>query len=166
MSPIGPFNITNKLKNIYSDTDTGYSQTLTTGVAGVAQDIVYVGAGTLYLYNCLISYLNASPASTVYALTASPYTNTNYGNNTGFVFTYIPAVSRLYSNGTLLVSGSFDEITLTGSTAYSISNTGIAYSKTFDEVTINPINSGLARRLYSNGTLMIAGSLDEVTGII
>jgi hypothetical protein len=72
----------------------------------------------------------------------------------------------LYSNGTLLVSGSFDEITLTGSTAYRISNTGIAYSKTFDEVTINPINSGLARRLYSNGTLMIAGSLDEVTGII
>jgi len=163
---IGTGSEANKLKNIYSDTDSGFSQQLTTGVTGVAQDIVYVGAGTLYLYNCLISYLNASPASTVFALTASPYTNANYGNNTGFVFTYIPKVSRLYSNGTLLVSGSFDEITLTGSTAYSISNTGIAYSKTFDEVTINPINSGLARRLYSNGTLMIAGSLDEVTGII
>jgi hypothetical protein len=75
-------------------------------------------------------------------------------------------VSRLFSNGSLFVSGSFDEVTLSGTgVAYRIDVDGIVYANALDEITLNPINNGLARKLYSNGTLMIAGIFDEVTGI-
>ena len=163
---IGTGALANKVKNLFTDSSqfdpTG--AIFTTGVAGVKQDIVYVGSNPkINLYNAQISYLNASPPSTWFAYTNDG--NNDYGNNTNIYFSYPPIASRLFANGNLSIGRGLDEINLTDSTAYRITKDGIAFTKNFDEVTLNPINNGLARSLYSNGTLMIAGTLDEVTGI-
>jgi len=163
---IGTGALANKVKNIITDSSQfePVGVVFTTGVAGVKQDIVYVGSNPkINLYNAGISYLNASPPSTWFAYTNDG--NADYGNNTNIYFSYPPIASRLFANGNLSIGRGLDEINLTDSTAYRITKDGIAFTKNFDEVTLNPINNGLARSLYSNGTLMIAGTLDEVTGI-
>lgn len=70
--------------------------------------------------------------------------------------------SRLYPNGTLQVPTYFDDqTTLTGASVRLTENFYLA--KLLDEVTISPLSGGLAKREYSNGTLAVAGSFDEIS---
>jgi hypothetical protein len=92
--------------------------------------------------------------------------STNVSNNTGWIFTGLTnlLISRLDTSGNLFTNVSFDEITLTGANVTSSNTTGV-YGQIFDEVTLNPISAGVARKIYNNGQYQIAGILDEVTGI-
>lgn len=70
--------------------------------------------------------------------------------------------SRLYPNGTLQVPTYFDDqTTLTGASVSLTENFYLA--KLLDEVTISPLAGGLAKREYSNGTLAVANSFDEIS---
>jgi len=91
--------------------------------------------------------------------------STDNGNNTGWVFAAAPNMSRLDSSGNLFVNGVFDELTLSGAGIPPRFASNTIYANTFDEVTISPMSSGLARKLYSNGSLLISGVFDEVTGL-
>jgi len=68
-------------------------------------------------------------------------------------------ISRLNSNGVFLTGVPLDEIS---QTKVSQSQTNI-FAREFDEVTINPMTNGLARRETSDGRLLIAGYFDETT---
>ena len=70
-------------------------------------------------------------------------------------------VQRLTSDGILYVLA-LDEVTET-----SIKQTlTTLYASEFDEVSLNPINNGLARKEYSDGRYHVAGHFDEYTGNI
>lgn len=69
--------------------------------------------------------------------------------------------TRLTSTGILYTSGPLDEVTLTVNRVTSNS----LYASEFDEVTINPISNGLAKRETSTGKLLVSGYFDEVTPI-
>jgi len=74
--------------------------------------------------------------------------------------------TRLTNTGNLLVNGTIDEITYAGNTSFAsstVANTVYATGE-FDEITINPLASGLARKIYNNGNYHIAGNFDEFTG--
>lgn len=66
-------------------------------------------------------------------------------------------ISRLSANGLLQTSVPLDEVS---QTRISQSPTNI-FSSEFDEVTINPVTNGLAKRETNDGKLMIAGYFDE-----
>ena len=74
--------------------------------------------------------------------------------------------TRLTNTGNLLVNGTIDEYTYTGNTSFaSTTVSNVVYTTgEFDEITLNPISSGLARKIYQNGNYYIAGSFDELTG--
>jgi hypothetical protein len=66
--------------------------------------------------------------------------------------------ARLLSTGVLYAKG-LDEYTQS-----TISQTeNKLFAAEFDEVTINPISNGLAKKEYKDGRYMIAGYFDEVT---
>ena len=66
---------------------------------------------------------------------------------------------RLTSQGILYTNG-LDEISKT-----TISETATAlYAAEFDEVTLNPIQNGLAKKEYKDGRYQVAGYFDEYTG--
>jgi len=76
--------------------------------------------------------------------------------------------SRLDSSGNFSIAntGVFDEVTgLTGKTTQQNSDGTHLISGLYDEITLNPIFSGIARRQYPNGNYLISGIFDEVTGI-
>ena len=68
--------------------------------------------------------------------------------------------TRLTNQGTLFVNGSFDEVT------QSVISTKIdtVLAASLDEITINPVSGGLAKRELSNGNLLVADYFDEFTG--
>jgi hypothetical protein len=67
--------------------------------------------------------------------------------------------TRLTSQGILYTNG-LDEVTQT-----KISETGTTlFAAEFDEVTLNPIQNGLAKRQYKDGRYQVAGYFDEYTG--
>ena len=67
--------------------------------------------------------------------------------------------TRLTAQGILYVN-SLDEITQT-----SISQTSnTLFASEFDEVSLNPIQNGLAKREYRDGRYQVAGYFDEYTG--
>jgi hypothetical protein len=67
--------------------------------------------------------------------------------------------TRLTAEGILYVN-SIDEITQT-----SISQTSNKlFASEFDEVSLNPIQNGLAKREYRDGRYQVAGYFDEYTG--
>lgn len=70
-------------------------------------------------------------------------------------------VSKLLANGTFMTSVTLDEVTQTriGQTQNNI------FSSEFDEITINPIVNGLAKRETFDGKLLISGYFDETTGL-
>jgi len=68
--------------------------------------------------------------------------------------------SRLTNTGVLLVNGSFDEITESNIRIRS----NLILAGELDEITINPINEGVARRETSTGILQVADYFDEFTG--
>ena len=67
-------------------------------------------------------------------------------------------VTRLKNNGDFLVNGYLDEVT---HNAVKVTD-GIVYSSQFDEVTINPLNNGIAKRETATGQILVAQELDEV----
>jgi hypothetical protein len=67
--------------------------------------------------------------------------------------------TRLTAEGILYVN-SLDEITQT--TISETSNT--LFASEFDEVSLNPIQNGLAKREYRDGRYQVAGYFDEYTG--
>ena len=69
------------------------------------------------------------------------------------------AGTRLTSEGILYTNG-LDEIskTVISETATTV------YAAEFDEVTLNPIQNGLAKREYRDGRYQVAGYFDEYTG--
>ena len=64
--------------------------------------------------------------------------------------------TRLTEEGILYTNG-LDEVTET--TIKQTENT--LYSSEFDEVSLNPISNGIARKEYSNGVYAVAGYFDE-----
>ena len=67
--------------------------------------------------------------------------------------------TRLTAQGILYTNG-LDEITKT-----SIGQTATTtFAAEFDEVTLNPIQNGLAKREYVDGRYLVAGYFDEYTG--
>ena len=66
---------------------------------------------------------------------------------------------RLTSDGILYTNG-LDETTKTsiGQTAST------TFAAEFDEVTLNPIQNGLAKKEYVDGRYQVAGYFDEYTG--
>lgn len=69
------------------------------------------------------------------------------------------AGTRLTNQGILYVNG-LDEVSQT-----KISQTeSTVFAAEFDEVTLNPIQNGLAKREHTNGRYQVAGYFDEYTG--
>jgi len=68
-------------------------------------------------------------------------------------------ISRIKSNGVFEISGEFDEISR-ANISYSPNS---VYAKEFDEVTLNPITNGLAKRETMDGKFLVAGYFDEQT---
>jgi hypothetical protein len=67
--------------------------------------------------------------------------------------------TRLTNQGILYVNG-LDEVTQT-----KISETGnTLFATEFDEVTLNPIQNGLAKKEYKDGRYQVAVYFDEYTG--
>jgi hypothetical protein len=67
--------------------------------------------------------------------------------------------TRLNSSGVLLTGGGLDEVTYTSSKVAS----DTLYASEFDEVTLNPITNGLAKRDTADGKILVAGYFDEYT---
>lgn len=67
-------------------------------------------------------------------------------------------ISRLTSNGIFKTSVTLDEVS---QNKVGQSTTNI-FASEFDEVTINPITNGLAKRETSDGKLLVSGYFDEV----
>jgi len=67
--------------------------------------------------------------------------------------------TRLTSQGIFQVQGELDEISriTIGANATSV------FAREFDEITINPISNGLAKRETSDGRLLVSGYFDEQT---
>lgn len=72
----------------------------------------------------------------------------------------MPISTRLTSAGTLYVNGSIDEVS---QASISVS-TNTVYAAEMDEITINPVSSGIAKRESSTGVLQVASEFDEFTG--
>jgi hypothetical protein len=69
------------------------------------------------------------------------------------------AGTRLTAEG-ILYTNELDEITKT-----SIGqNASTTFAAEFDEVTLNPIQNGLAKKEYVDGRYQVAGYFDEYTG--
>ena len=70
----------------------------------------------------------------------------------------MPIASRLTSTGTLLINGSFDEVTQSNISTRA----NLVLSGGFDEVTIS--GGSVAQKQNSNGNIQLAGIFDEFTG--
>lgn len=68
-------------------------------------------------------------------------------------------ITRIDSSGIFYTSVPLDEVT---QTTNSVNATGV-YASEFDEVSINPITNGLAKRETSTGKILVAGYFDEYT---
>jgi hypothetical protein len=69
------------------------------------------------------------------------------------------------NNITMTVTGSASSSTTSPFFASTIRLTpSFLYSSEFDEVTLNPIQNGLAKREYRDGRYQVAGYFDEYTG--
>jgi hypothetical protein len=69
------------------------------------------------------------------------------------------AGTRLTAEGILYTTG-LDEITKT----YIGQTANTTFAAEFDEVTLNPIQNGLAKKEYVDGRYQVAGYFDEYTG--
>jgi len=67
--------------------------------------------------------------------------------------------TRLTSNGTLLITGYFDEVSQNTIT----SNTSVVTSSEFDEVTLANNGINIARRYTNDGKTLVYTELDEVS---
>jgi hypothetical protein len=155
-----PASTTNTFSNFNLNGAAANLTTINSSTAGVASTL----AKTPGTVSC--DYLSVKDL-TVNSTVAKWYAganSTNVSGNTGWTFTALvnSLVTRLTNNGVLFVNSPLDEITKSG---ISLSTNGI-YAVVFDEVTINPINSGVAQRQLLGGTLQVANTFDEVTGAL
>ena len=80
-------------------------------------------------------------------------------NVTGWSF---GSMNKLDSTGTIYTTGIFDETTsLDVGVASRVDANTIYAAKEFDEITLNPITGGVARKIKSDGTYQVAGIIDE-----
>ena len=116
--------------------------------------------------NVIINYVSISYSTATGGASwnAAAGNSTNGTNNSGWNF--IGLVMRLNSSGNLLINGILDEVTNAGSGVPARTDTSNLYANTFDEVTINSIGGGLARKIFNDGTYQISGIFDEVTGAV
>jgi hypothetical protein len=132
-----------------------YLQSTTPGT----QATISQASGTISTSYTFIRDINVTGGAT---WNANGSGNTNAGNNSGW--TILPAwfISRINSNGVLFVpiGSKFDETTLN---KISISPT-VTYASNLDEITLQGQN--IDKRENSDGTLMVNGYFDEVTGIL
>ena len=83
----------------------------------------------------------------------------NVANVTGWSF---GSMNKLDSTGTIYTTGIFDETTsLDVGVASRVDANTIYAAKEFDEITLNPITGGVARKIKSDGTYQVAGIIDE-----
>jgi hypothetical protein len=140
---------------VTSGTTLKYLQSTTPGT----QATISQASGTISTSYTFIKDINVTGGAT---WNADGSGNTNAGNNSGW--TILPAwfISRIDSNGVLFVpiGSQFDETTLN---KISISPT-VTYASNLDEITLQGQN--IDKRENSDGTLMVNGYFDEVTGII
>jgi hypothetical protein len=68
-------------------------------------------------------------------------------------------ITKLFPTGILQSAVELDEVTYT---SIKVSPTGV-YAAEFDEVSINPVSNGVAKKEYPNGNLQVAGYFDEYT---
>lgn len=73
----------------------------------------------------------------------------------------MPITTRLTSNGTYFVNGTFDETDLNGTNRIS---TNTVFTAELDEITINPVSGGVSKKELSTGVLQVANEFDEFTG--
>lgn len=66
--------------------------------------------------------------------------------------------SRLTNTGILSISGELDEVTLS---VIKLTPNNL-FASEFDEVSINPISNGVAKRETADGKLLVSAYLDEV----
>jgi len=140
---------------VTSGTTLKYLQSTTPGTRATISQV----SGTVSISNTFIKDINVTGGAT---WNANGSGNTNAGNNSGW--TILPAwfISRINSNGVLFVpiGSQFDETTLN---QISISPT-VTHASNLDEITLQGQN--IAKRENSDGTLMVNGYFDEVTGIL
>lgn len=86
--------------------------------------------------------------------------STDGGSVTGWVFGDLS--NRIANTGNLYVNGIFDETVSLGAGVATTANSTGLYAVEFDEVTINPVSAGVARKVTSTGGYQIAGTFDEV----
>ncbi|CAB5221223.1 hypothetical protein UFOVP245_101 [uncultured Caudovirales phage] len=67
--------------------------------------------------------------------------------------------ARLSSSGDYSVLGELDEVTQSNASVTE----AYVYASEFDEVTLNPISAGIAKRETFDGKVLIAGTFDEMT---
>lgn len=68
--------------------------------------------------------------------------------------------TRLTPDGVYILNGELDEVT---QSTVSV-GTNTVYASEFDEISINPISSGVSRREHSTGLLQVSDSFDEFSG--
>jgi hypothetical protein len=66
--------------------------------------------------------------------------------------------SRLTNTGILSISGEFDEVTLS---VIKLTPNNM-FTAELDEISINPISNGVAKRETVDGKLLVSGYFDEV----
>jgi hypothetical protein len=142
-------------------------------VAGTPGNLVTIGSATAASHTlskasgfARAKYISISRSTATGGATWQAYFSTDGLNNTGWTFsgnTFL--ASRLTNTGNLLMNVTLDEVTSLGAGVATRTDINSLYAVEFDEVTLNPISAGLARRITSSGSYRIAGEFDENTGI-
>jgi len=144
----------------------------TWAIAGTPGNLVTIGSITAASHTlsktsgfARAKYISISRSIATGGATWQAYFSTDGLNNTGWTFSNTFLASRLTSIGNLLTNVNLDEVTSLGVGVASRTDINNLYAVEFDEVTLNPISAGLARRITSSGSYRIAGEFDEFTGI-
>lgn len=119
-----------------------------------------------------VSFLNIQDSAATGGATWNAFTsngNVDNGNNLGWIFAAVVALSilatRLFSNGNLLINGTFDEVTQTQISLQAGTTTYTLYAAELDEITLDGIANPPAKRDTSQGQVQILGEFDETTTI-
>jgi hypothetical protein len=142
-------------------------------IAGTPDNLVTIGSATAASHTlskasgfARAKYISISRSTATGGATWQAYFSTDGLNNTGWTFsgnTFLTC--RLTNTGNLLMNVTLDEVTSLGAGVATRTDINSLYAVEFDEVTLNPISAGLARRITSGGSYRIAGEFDENTGI-
>lgn len=153
-----------------SITLTGTTQTLASNdslvelreLRGASGSLLTITGGTLttttgYVHS---DYLSLSSTTATGSKFFAGRNSTDGGSVTGWVFGDLS--NRIDNTGNTYINGILDETVSLGAGVATTANTTGLYAVEFDEVTINPVSAGLARKVTSTGGYQIAGTFDEV----